>query len=144
MLGRQRYFKKGKTMSTQQQMKGQWNSIRGSVKEKYGQITDDELSQVEGDQEQLIGLIQQKVGAARSEVEDFLSKIYEDAGASFAWTGQKLQRGYNESTRAVANHPAESVVAALGIGLLVGVAIGYSLAADRYREPTWRERWNGR
>ena len=131
-------------MVTEQETKGQWNSIRGSVKEKYGQITDDELSQVEGDQEQLIGLIQQKVGAARSEVEDFLSKIYEDCGASFSWTGEKLQRGYDESAKAVAKHPAESVVAALGVGLLVGVAIGYSLAADRYRQPTWRDRWNGR
>lgn len=131
-------------MPNQQEMKGQWNSIRGSVKEKYGQITDDELSQVEGNQEQLIGLIQQKVGAARSEVEDFLSKIYDDCGASFSWTGQKLNQGYRESTRAVSSHPAESVVAALGVGLLLGVAIGYSLASDRYREPTWRERWNGR
>ncbi|TWT65027.1 CsbD family protein [Allorhodopirellula solitaria] len=131
-------------MVTKQEASGQWKSIHGSVKEKYGQITDDELLQVEGDQEQLIGLIQKKVGAARSEVEDFLSKVYADCGASFSWTGDKLQQSYQGSTEMVAKHPAESVVTALGIGLLVGAAIGYSLAADRYRQPTWRDRWNVR
>ena len=142
-------------MVTRQEMSGQWNQIRGAVKEKYGQITDDELREVEGDSEQLIGLIQQKIGAARAEVEAFVNKVYEDCGASCSHlaeraseyskaTGETLRQGYHQSTKAVARHPMESVATALGIGLVVGIAIGYSLAAERYREPTWRERWTGR
>ncbi|WP_146513932.1 CsbD family protein [Rubripirellula amarantea] len=138
-----------------QQTSGKWNSIHGAVQEKYGQITDDELREVEGDSEQLIGLIQQKVGAAREEVESFVTRIYQECGESCSHltsraseyaevTGEKLRQGYERSTKAVARHPMESVATALGIGILAGIAIGYSLATDRYREPTWRERWSGR
>ncbi|QDV10313.1 hypothetical protein CA51_01590 [Rosistilla oblonga] len=138
-------------MATKQQISGEWNSIQGAVKEKYGQITDDELREVEGEKEQLIGLIQQKVGAARAEVESFVNKIYQECGESCSHlsdraanyaeaTGQRLREGYDQSTRAVARRPMESIVTAFGVGVLAGVAIGYSLAADRYREPTWRDR----
>lgn len=142
-------------MTTKQQASGQWKQIKGAVKEKYGQLTDDELSKVEGDRDQLIGLIQQKVGAARSEVVKFVSQVYESCGescSSFAQqaseyaeaTGQRLRQGYEQSTETVVRHPLESVVSALGIGVVIGIAIGYSLASDRSREPTWRERWTGR
>lgn len=142
-------------MATKQQISGEWNSIQGAVKEKYGQITDDELREVEGEKEQLIGLIQQKVGAARAEVESFVNKVYQECGAgcshlsdqaaSYAEaTGDRLRDGYDQSTRAVAKHPMESVATAFGIGLLAGVAIGYSLAADRYRTPTWRDTFMNR
>ncbi|QDV71774.1 hypothetical protein Poly24_55140 [Rosistilla carotiformis] len=142
-------------MATKQETRGQWNSIQGAVKEKYGQITDDELREVEGEKEQLIGLIQQKVGAARTEVESFVNKVYQECGAtcsnlsdraaSYAEaTGERMRQGYDQSTRAVAQRPMESIVTAFGIGLLAGVAIGYSLATDRYREPTWRDRFMNR
>ena len=96
-------------MATKQQASGQWKQIKGAVKEKYGQLTDDELSGVEGDRDQLIGLIQQKVGAARSEVEKFVSQVYESCGescSSFAQqaseyaeaTGERLRQGYEQST----------------------------------------------
>jgi len=142
-------------MATRQEVSGQWNQIHGAVKEKYGQITDDELREVEGDSEQLIGLIQQKVGAARGEVEAFVSKIYEDCGATCSnlsqtasqyaeATGERLRQGYDESTKVVAKHPMESVATAFGVGLLAGVVIGISLASRPYPEPTWRDRWVGR
>ena len=40
-------------MTTKQELKGDWKTVAGNVKEKFGQITDDELRQVEGNAEQL-------------------------------------------------------------------------------------------
>ena len=56
-------------MSTQQQTIGNWGELKGRVKERWGQLTDDELHEVEGNYDQLLGLIQQKSGEAREEIE---------------------------------------------------------------------------
>lgn len=57
---------------------GNWKQFRGKVKEKWGQLTDDELDQIEGNREQLEGKIQARYGyekdKARQEVDDWLSK----------------------------------------------------------------------
>jgi len=37
-------------------LKGKWEEIKGGVKEKWGKLTDDDLTQVEGNKEKLIGL----------------------------------------------------------------------------------------
>ena len=49
-------------MTTQEEIFGHWNQLKGKVKESWGQLTDDELDEVEGKFDQLVGLIQQKVG----------------------------------------------------------------------------------
>lgn len=57
-------------------LRGKWLQLKGDVKERWGELTDDEVDQVEGNQEQLIGLIQEKYGYAKEraerEVADFL------------------------------------------------------------------------
>ena len=53
-------------MSTQQQIIGNWGQLKGKVKQRWGQLTDDELQEVEGNYDQLVGLIQQKTGEARA------------------------------------------------------------------------------
>jgi uncharacterized protein YjbJ (UPF0337 family) len=64
-------------------LKGKWNSIKGDIKKKWGQLTDDDLSQVEGDSNKLHGLFQSKLGytqeKARTELNDFLSKYDDNA-----------------------------------------------------------------
>ncbi len=151
-------------MVTKQEMSGKWNSITGAVKEKYGQITDDELTQVEGDTDQLIGLIQQKTGQGREQVEAFLSQACEqcdshmghfsEMASNYAETAsesvregyeevaRRAREGYEQSTEVLAQRPLESVVAALGVGLITGIAIGLSIAGRRHHEPTWRDRWS--
>ena len=51
-------------MSTQEKVIGNWNQFKGKVKQRWGQLTDDELSEVEGHFDQLVGLVQQKTGEA--------------------------------------------------------------------------------
>ena len=50
-------------------LKGQWTQLKGSVREKWGKLTNDDLEQIEGRSEKLIGRIQQRYGIARDEAE---------------------------------------------------------------------------
>ncbi|MCH8488340.1 MAG: CsbD family protein [Oceanicaulis sp.] len=50
-------------------VKGKWKQITGSAKSQWGKLTEDELQQIDGDREALIGKIQEKYGVARDEAE---------------------------------------------------------------------------
>ncbi len=50
-------------------LKGQWNEIKGKLKQKYADLTDDDLLYVEGKEEELLGRLQQKLGKTRAEIE---------------------------------------------------------------------------
>ncbi len=48
---------------------GQWHQLKGKVKEQWGKLTDDDLTQVEGNLEQLSGRLQERYGIAKEEAE---------------------------------------------------------------------------
>jgi uncharacterized protein YjbJ (UPF0337 family) len=50
-------------------VEGNWNQFKGKVKEKWGELTDDELDQIAGKRDILIGKIQEKYGLAEDEAE---------------------------------------------------------------------------
>ena len=56
-------------------IKGQWKQLKGKAKEKWGDLTDDDLTQIGGQKDQLVGKIQERYGYAKDqaerEVEDF-------------------------------------------------------------------------
>jgi uncharacterized protein YjbJ (UPF0337 family) len=54
---------------TNQLAAGVWNQIKGKAKERWGNLTDDDLKQLEGRAEQLAGKLQQRYGLARQEAE---------------------------------------------------------------------------
>lgn len=51
------------------QLKGQWKQAKGAVKEKWAKLTDDDLLAIEGNQDQLIGKIQERYGITREVAE---------------------------------------------------------------------------
>jgi uncharacterized protein YjbJ (UPF0337 family) len=51
-------------------LKGRWKEIKGEIKQTWGKLTDDDLVEVEGKEEQLLGLLQQKYGYAREKAEE--------------------------------------------------------------------------
>jgi uncharacterized protein YjbJ (UPF0337 family) len=59
---------KGNYMNAQI-VKGNWNIIKGKLKQSYAQLTDDDLTYVDGKEDELIGRVQAKVGATREEIE---------------------------------------------------------------------------
>jgi len=52
-----------------QQFKGDWNVARGKLREQWGRLTDDDLEQIEGRREHLLGRVQQRYGMTREEAE---------------------------------------------------------------------------
>lgn len=50
-------------------VQGKWKQFRGSAKEKWGDLTDDELDQAAGQRDQLVGKIQEKYGVTKDEAE---------------------------------------------------------------------------
>ncbi len=55
--------------------KGNWNEIKGKLKEKYGELTDDDLQYSEGKEDQLLGRLQQKLGKSKDEVRRIISNM---------------------------------------------------------------------
>jgi uncharacterized protein YjbJ (UPF0337 family) len=53
---------------TNLQLKGSWNEVKGKLKQKYGQLTDDDLKFAEGKDEELLGRLQQKLGKTKEEL----------------------------------------------------------------------------
>ncbi len=51
------------------QLQGNWKQLKGSVKEQWGKLTDDDIARVEGNYDQLVGKIQERYGVAREEAE---------------------------------------------------------------------------
>ncbi len=49
--------------------KGKWTQLQGSVKQQWGKLTDNEVAEIEGNQDKLVGKIQEKYGVAREEAE---------------------------------------------------------------------------
>ncbi len=56
-------------------IRGNWNMIKGKLKEKYGQLTDDDLAYAEGREEQLIGRLQERLGKSKEEVKKIIDQI---------------------------------------------------------------------
>jgi uncharacterized protein YjbJ (UPF0337 family) len=53
---------------TRLQLKGNWNEIKGKLKQKYAQLTDDDLKFAEGKEEELLGRLQQRLGKSPEEI----------------------------------------------------------------------------
>jgi uncharacterized protein YjbJ (UPF0337 family) len=143
-----------------QELQGQWNNLRGQVKQKWGQLTDDDLQIHGGNVDQLVGKIQQRTGEGREAIEKFLGDLTShgsSAVASAAQTvgdyaqqagdrlrdqygnlagqfrdqygnlaGQARER-YDMAQDMVRQNPGQSVAAAFGVGLVVGVVVGLAL-----------------
>jgi uncharacterized protein YjbJ (UPF0337 family) len=50
-------------------LSGQWTQLKGSVREQWGKLTNDDLDQIQGKSEQLVGKLQERYGIARDEAE---------------------------------------------------------------------------
>jgi len=58
-------------------LKGQWKQLKGKAKAAWGDLTDDELTQVEGNAERLAGLVQERYGRSREEAEREVNDFFD-------------------------------------------------------------------
>ena len=136
-------------MTHHQTLEGDWNEIKGKLRQKWGQLTDDDLPQIRGDAEQIIGIIQRKTGEAREAIEQYLQEVSGSAASAIGTASatvcdyaqrasesvqhtakqaaDQVRAGYNEAERFVRNRPGESLLVCFGVGLITGVVIALSL-----------------
>jgi len=60
---------------TKLQFKGSWNEVKGKLKQKYGQLTDDDLTFAEGKDEELLGRLEKRLGRSKQELRDELERL---------------------------------------------------------------------
>lgn len=58
-----------------QEIKGSWNEMKGKLKQKYGELTDDDLTYAEGKEDELYGRLQQKLGKTKDEVKKEIDNL---------------------------------------------------------------------
>ncbi|WP_057935910.1 CsbD family protein [Algoriphagus resistens] len=57
------------------EIKGNWNILKGKLKQQYGDLTDDDLAFAEGKEDELWGRLQKKIGKTKEEIIDQIKAI---------------------------------------------------------------------
>ncbi len=136
-------------MVNTQVLQGQWNQVRGQVKKKWGQLTDDDLKFSNGNVDQLVGRIQSKTGEAREAIESFLDELTSQGASALAQAAETVKnyagtaseqvrdgynrltdqfgRQYEASQDMIRENPTRTVATAFGVGILLGVVVGLAL-----------------
>ncbi len=60
---------------TKLQFKGSWNEMKGKLKQKYAQLTDDDLLFSEGKDDEMLGRLQSKLGQSKEQLRDTIAKL---------------------------------------------------------------------
>ncbi|WP_265501321.1 CsbD family protein [Paracoccus beibuensis] len=59
-------------------IQGKWKQLQGAAKEKWGELTDDELDQVDGNKDRLAGKLQEKYGWTKEEADQQINDYFRD------------------------------------------------------------------
>lgn len=126
---------------------GQWQKLKGNVRSKWGKLTDDDVEQIAGNKDKLVGALQERYGYMWDEAQRMVDRYLDEYGGSGfaskignvvskenlqkigdAVSKDNLQKMGNDLVECVRRYPVSS--------LLIGLGIGYLLArrADRYRD----------
>jgi uncharacterized protein YjbJ (UPF0337 family) len=57
------------------QFKGNWNEVKGKLKQRYGQLTDDDLAFTEGKEDELLGRLQNRLGQTKDEIRQAIAEL---------------------------------------------------------------------
>ncbi len=118
-----------------QAIQGDWKHLCALARQRWSQLTEDDLGALEGNFEQLVGRIQEKTGEGSDTIERFFSDMNsrgsaavahgsEAAGQYVQQVGDQIRQRYERAEGLVRSHPTETVIAAFGIGALAGLVTG--------------------
>jgi len=139
-------------MTNQQILQGNWNEIKGKLRSKWGQLTNDDVQNFDGNVDRLVGLIQRKTGESRESIEHFLNEASASGASALEQVaenvrdythqaGEKIQEGakqaaesmrhgydsvregYEEVEEMVRRRPTESAAVCFGAGILTGLVV---------------------
>ena len=136
-------------MVNAQTLQGNWNEVKGKLRSKWGQLTNDELQQFNGNVDQLVGTIQRKTGEARSSIEHFLEELSSNGASTMSKAAEtvreyasqaaeslqepmkqaadSMRKGYEEAEEMIKQRPGESAAVCFGVGIVVGLLLGISM-----------------
>jgi uncharacterized protein YjbJ (UPF0337 family) len=63
---------------TELKLKGNWNVVKGKLKQAYGDLTDDDLAYTNGKEDELVGRIQKRIGQTATDVRTLINKYSEN------------------------------------------------------------------
>jgi uncharacterized protein YjbJ (UPF0337 family) len=101
------------------QIKGNWNHIKGKLKEKYWQLTDDDLTFVQGGEEELLDRLQDRLGISKEEIRREIEKAQE----TFKVVVDKAEEALDTGRQYVRENSLAVIVGALLLGIIVGVLL---------------------
>lgn len=93
---------------TTSQLEGNWSTLKGKLKQHYGQLTDDDLTFSQGKGEELLGRLQQKLGISREALDSTLDELAATAGGKFEQVKAKAAE-VTDQARAKASDLAEDL-----------------------------------
>lgn len=111
--------------------KDDFKKIRGAIQQRWGDITDQDIEELKGQKDKLVGLIQEKYGEKKENIEEFLNKIVGQSGASmqdvlepiFQTKGQVVdytQRATQYLQREIKENPLSSLFIGIAVGFIIG------------------------
>ena len=59
-------------------VEGKWGQLKGSIKEQWGKLTDDELTEIAGNRDKMAGKLQERYGWTKEEADDKLNEFFRD------------------------------------------------------------------
>lgn len=62
-------------MKNSTELKGNWNEIKGKLKQQYAQLTDNDLLITEGKKDEMLGRLQIKLGKTKEEIQKIISDL---------------------------------------------------------------------
>jgi len=138
-----------------QGLQGQWNQLKGDVKKRWGQLTEDDLKWSGGNIDQLVGRIQQRTGESRDAIEKYLDQLtsqgssvvssaVESVGSyaqdmthrlreHYGDISEQAREGYVTARDYVSRNPVQWLAIAFGVGVLTGVLMGGGLSSSSSR-----------
>ena len=128
-----------------QGLQGHWNQMKGELKKKWGQLTEDDLSWSGGNIDQLVGRIQQRTGETREAIEKYLNHLTAQGGSMvssavesvgsyaqdlshrfrdhYGQISEHAHEGYVSVRDHVSRNPIQWLSIAFGAGVLLGLLV---------------------
>jgi len=84
-------------------LQGKWKQLRGSIKEAFGKLTDDDLTQAEGNTDKMLGILQERYGYSKDQAQAEWSKFVNKYGNNTSRAKANMQDAADDLKDAVRN-----------------------------------------
>ena len=95
-------------MPNAQTLQGNWNEIKGKLRSKWGQLTNDDVSMFNGNVDQLVGTIQRKTGEARHVIEQFLDSFGSGSSSMVGQAAETVKEYASQATNRISEYANEA------------------------------------